>query len=87
MGVAVVWGVSFVVVKDATITMPTTEVVGWRFGIAAIVLIHQFGAPAWTVRLRPVFWLEVAACVAFAVSWLVKGQSLGPVAGAETAAD
>ncbi|MDN5761310.1 MAG: DMT family transporter [Microlunatus sp.] len=38
VGVAVVWGVSFVVVKDATITMPTTEVVGWRFGIAAIVL-------------------------------------------------
>lgn len=55
--------------------------------VAGIVLMHQFGAPAWLLRLRPVFWLEVAACLAFATSWLVKGRSLGPLAGAETAVD
>ena len=38
-------------------------------------------------RLLAAGALEVAACVAFAVSWLVKGRSLGPVAGAETATD
>lgn len=44
--------------------------------VAAIVLIHQFGAPEWLLRMRPVFWLEVAACVGFATSWLVKGRTL-----------
>lgn len=49
--------------------------------IGAIFLIHRFGAPAWLLRLRPVFWLEVVACLAFAGSWLCKGRSLGPLAG------
>lgn len=30
---------------------------------------------------RPVFWLETLACLAFALSWLVKGQSLAPMIG------
>lgn len=55
--------------------------------VAGIASIHQLGAPTWLLRLRPVFWLEVTACVAFALSWLVKGRTLAPVVGAETAKD
>lgn len=55
--------------------------------IAAIALLHLSGTPDGLDRLRPVFWLEVAACMAFAISWLVKGRTLAPVIGAETATD
>lgn len=55
--------------------------------IGGIVLIHNLPAPDWLLRLRPVFWLEVVACVAFAASWLVKGWRLGPVIGAQAATD
>ena len=55
--------------------------------LGGIVLVHQLGAPPWLARLRPVFWLEVAACLAFATSWLVKGRRLVPVLGAGIAAD
>ena len=39
VGVAVAWGLSFVVVKDAVASAAPGAVVGWRFGVAAVVLI------------------------------------------------
>lgn len=47
--------------------------------VAAIVLIvaAKVGLPDTTeARLKPVFWLESAAIVAFGVSWLIKGETL-----------
>ena len=56
---------------------------GWTIlaALAAIALVH-FGPAALTGRLAAfdlVFWLEVVATLAFAVSWLVKGDALRPV--------
>ena len=49
--------------------------------MAAIGLLMVAPDPlqARLVPLRPVFWLETLATVAFAVSWLVKGDALRPV--------
>lgn len=38
VAVAVVWGLSFVVIKDALATMAPSDLVGWRFASAAAVL-------------------------------------------------
>ena len=48
--------------------------------MAAIALIYfgPQGLAARLAQLDPVFWLEVVATVAFAVSWLVKGDALTP---------
>ena len=59
---------------------------GWTIVtcIAAIALVFfgppQIGQPL--AALDAVFWLETLATVAFAVSWLVKGDALRPVASA-----
>lgn len=39
VGVAVAWGLSFVVIKDAVDTVAPSDLVGWRFTIAAVVLL------------------------------------------------
>ena len=38
LGVCVVWGSTFIVVKDAVKRMPVMDFLAWRFGIAAIVM-------------------------------------------------
>lgn len=38
VAVAVAWGVSFVVIKDALVTVAPADLVGWRFAVAAAVL-------------------------------------------------
>ena len=38
VGVCVVWGSTFVVVKDAVERMPVMDFLAWRFGIAAVVM-------------------------------------------------
>ena len=62
------------------------RVCGWTIvgSMAAIGLLMVAPDPlqARLVPLRPVFWLETLATVAFAVSWLVKGDALRPVASA-----
>lgn len=65
------------------------RVCGWVIlgAVGAIFLLHRVGAPDWVLQLRPVFWLEVAACVAFATSWLAKGRTLEPVTGTAMATD
>lgn len=39
IGVAVSWGISFVVIKNAVATLAPADVVGWRFGIATLALV------------------------------------------------
>lgn len=36
--VAVIWGVCFSVVRDATVRMPPADLVAWRFGLGTVVL-------------------------------------------------
>ena len=59
------------------------RVCGWTIvgSMAAIGLLMVAPDPlqARLVPLRPVFWLETLATVAFAMSWLVKGDALRPV--------
>ena len=43
-------------------------------GLIAIVKLF-FNTPA-VLNLRPVFWLEAAAIIAFGVSWLTKGEAI-----------
>lgn len=55
---------------------------GWTImaalaGIAALYLAPDHVAAPLT-PLRPVFWLETLATLAFALSWLVKGDALTP---------
>ena len=38
LGVCIIWGSTFVVVKDAVERMPVMDFLAWRFGIAAIVM-------------------------------------------------
>lgn len=43
--------------------------------LAIIVHVHAIVGPS-ILRLKPLFWLESIAVVAFGVSWLVKGQAI-----------
>lgn len=48
---------------------------------ACIVLLgvyFLFPGPAWLQQLKPVFWLEGTALVAFGISWLTKGEFIFP---------
>lgn len=51
---------------------------GWTI-IASIVLIGIVWVTELDIKLRPVFWLEMLGCFAFATSWTVKGKSMEPV--------
>lgn len=58
--------------------------------VAALVIIAALsltGLAEPLAPLRPIFWLEVAACFAFATSWLVKGKSLRPLVQMAVRAD
>ena len=39
LGVTAVWGITFVVVKDAIAKQSVTDFLTWRFGVATLVLI------------------------------------------------
>lgn len=56
---------------------------GWTIlGVVAALAVLSFGPRPLRdalAPLRPVFWLETLAVVAFAASWLVKGDSLRPL--------
>ena len=54
---------------------------GWTILIAiALVGVLQFTGLRHTLEaLRPVFWLEIVASVAIAVSWMVKGDAMQPL--------
>lgn len=54
---------------------------GWTIlaSIALIGLLVLSGLDARIAVLRPVFWLETIACLAFATSWAIKGKTLRPV--------
>lgn len=57
------------------------RICGWVI-VAALVTIAALsltGLAEPLAPLRPIFWLEVAACFAFATSWLVKGDTLRPL--------
>jgi hypothetical protein len=43
-------------------------------GLIAVLSLIPGDVPV--KRLRPVFWLESLAIVAFGVSWLTKGQAI-----------
>lgn len=59
------------------------RVCGWIIVAAmagiALVLLSPDAVKLRLTPLRPVFWLESIATVAFATSWLVKGDALRPV--------
>jgi drug/metabolite transporter (DMT)-like permease len=51
--VAVTWGVAFSVVDEATATLPAADLVAWRFGLGAgILLLIRRSAPALPTPLR-----------------------------------
>jgi drug/metabolite transporter (DMT)-like permease len=66
VGVAVAWGISFVVVKDVGASMPAAALVSWRFGIASVALV--------LVRPRTIY--------AITGSILRSGGALGCLLGA-----
>jgi drug/metabolite transporter (DMT)-like permease len=51
IGVAAVWGATFVMVKDAVSLYPLYAFLGWRFGIAVLALLVLF--PRALTRFRP----------------------------------
>lgn len=57
------------------------RICGWVIiaSLALIALLWTTGLDVPLKGLRPIFWLETAACFAFATSWAVKGDSLRPV--------
>lgn len=59
------------------------RVCGWIILVAmaglALILFAPEPVKLRLAPLRPVFWLETAATVAFATSWLVKGDALRPM--------
>jgi drug/metabolite transporter (DMT)-like permease len=51
--VAVIWGVSFSVVDETTTALPAADLVAWRFGLAAVILlVIRRAAPALPSVLR-----------------------------------
>jgi hypothetical protein len=44
--------------------------------IALIAVLAFVESDALVKRIRPIFWLESAAIVAFGVSWLTKGEAI-----------
>lgn len=54
---------------------------GWTIiaSIASIGLMMLTGLDDTLAGLRPVFWLELLACFAFATSWAIKGRAMRPV--------
>lgn len=54
---------------------------GWTIvgSIASIGLMMLTGLDDILAGLRPIFWLEVLACFAFATSWAIKGRAMRPV--------
>lgn len=63
---------------------------GWTIvvalaGIGAVKLLGREWAHG--SAIAPVFWLEVIACCAFAVSWAVKGDALRPLVRTVAAAE
>lgn len=54
---------------------------GWVIlvSIALVGLLVWTGLDLRIQSLRPIFWLETAACFAFATSWTVKGRTMRPV--------
>ena len=54
---------------------------GWTIlgSIGMIVVLFATGLDEALAPLRPVFWMESLASFAFATSWAVKGDSLGPL--------
>lgn len=57
------------------------RICGWTIvvSIALIGLLYVTGLDKTLGGLRPVFWLESAATIAFATSWAVKGDALRPL--------
>lgn len=66
VGVTVVWGSTFVIVKDAVTRMPVMDFLAWRFGLAALVM----------VAIRP------RALLALPARALAQGVVLGGFLGA-----
>ena len=60
------------------------RICGWTIlgCLLAIGMLEVTGAGASLAALHPVFWLESLACLAFATSWAVKGDSLRPLVDA-----
>ncbi|SDD48656.1 hypothetical protein SAMN05421538_101708 [Paracoccus isoporae] len=57
------------------------RICGWLIlaSISAIGILKIAGIAEELAALRPVLWLEVVACFAFATSWVVKGRTLRPL--------
>lgn len=57
------------------------RICGWTIiaSIGLIGVLFVTGLDDRLIALRPAFWLETAACFAFATSWAVKGDALQPV--------
>jgi hypothetical protein len=48
-----------------------------RFVVACIlIMIVQKFAGVFPTTMRPVFWLETIALLAFGISWLTKGEGI-----------
>jgi hypothetical protein len=44
--------------------------------IALIAVVYSLPADSPMMAASPVFWLESAACIAFGISWFVKGEAI-----------
>lgn len=71
VGVCVLWGSTFVVVKDATERMPVMDFLAWRFAIAALAMVAI--RPVTVTRLTPAArWHGLVLGVALAAGYVAQ---------------
>jgi len=70
LAVAVAWGLTFFSTKRLLVTLPVTDFLTWRFGIAALLLIAI--APKALRMPRPVVWQGALIGLVFAVAQLTQ---------------
>jgi drug/metabolite transporter (DMT)-like permease len=75
--VAVIWGVTFTVAESATRTLPPTDLVAWRFGIA-FLLLAVFHRPAGRIP-RPLRRRAVALGALLGIGFLLQTWALTAV--------
>lgn len=71
VGVCILWGSTFVVVKDATERMPVMDFLAWRFAIAALAMVAI--RPVTVTRLTPAArWHGLVLGVALAAGYVAQ---------------